>query len=423
MIDDTRCLAALLALLAACNVDREVVHERVYACDPTAADPGCGTDRHQEPMMCFAGRPLGGSDFCAERCPASGDPGVGAVCSQSGARLASCDPNVADSCGNPRLGCFRNNVLADGGVCVTINGCTSDADCPDPVRSRCATSFVNLLYDVPAAFKNDHLWCLQAECQKHRTACSPGETCLRDIVPPELNAPDICVPSCDSRLRCPPAHFCFRKVSGPGAPAICIPGLLGFRCDSTLDCMMGECTDVGTPFKLCSMSCSDNAECTRYDGQQGRFLCNPAHRCVTPDAFRGSPCDRDGDCGTGLVCARNPVDAGQGNCMPPCDAAGRCEARGGIAHTCLPFPDGHNVCYPGYFEVPCTADDQCLPGLSCRSLGGGQPSVCTSLCASDDECARIRWTSKKPVCRPLPSMGIKVCLSPPATTPTTGARP
>jgi hypothetical protein len=401
-------------LLCACNVDRQVVYQQVYACDPTATDPGCGTDRDQSPMMCFAGRPLGGTDFCAARCPPAGSAAPeGSVCSQSGARLASCDPTAPDSCNDRKLGCFRNNVLADGGVCVTITPCTSDRDCPDPVRSRCATSFVDQLYDNPAAFQNDHLWCLQADCQKHRTACSPGETCLRDVVPAGLNPPDICVPSCDSNLRCPPAHFCYRKVSGPAVPAICIPGLLGFRCDTTLDCMMGECFEAHPGIRLCGTTCSDDRDCVRYDGQQGHFICNGEHRCVSAEAFRGSSCDKDSDCGGGnLLCVRQSEDPSvQGNCLPPCDAAGKCAPRGGIPHTCLPFARGAKACYPGFFELPCTSDDQCLPGLSCRAVAADKPSICTTLCASDDDCARNRW-SKTATCQALPAMGIKVCLTP-----------
>jgi hypothetical protein len=405
-------------LLAGCNVDRQAVFDQVYACDPTAADPGCGTDRQDEPMMCFAGRPLGGTDFCAERCPdgAGSAPTAAVVCSQSGARLAACDPSAPDSCGNRRLGCFRNNVLADGGVCVTIKPCTVDRDCPDPVRSRCATSFVNKIYETPTAFKNDHLWCLQADCQRHRTACSPGETCLRDVVPPGLNPPDICVPSCDSQLRCPPAHVCYNKVYGPQAAAICIPGLLGFRCDSNLDCMMGECVETGSNnLKVCSKACTDEAQCARYDGEQGKFICNPDHACMTPDSFRGQPCEGDGDC-DGQICAHLSGEDAQGNCQPACDAGGRCPARGGIPHTCLPLATGAQVCLPGYFELPCTTDDQCLPGLSCRATGEGRPSICTSLCATNEDCARVRW-SKGAVCQPLPGMGIKICQSPRTTGP------
>src|SRR5436305_1916198 len=88
-------LALALALAAlSCRVDRDVIHEQVYACDPKAVDPGCGTDRQDREMMCFAGRPLGGSDFCTERCEAgAGLMSVeGGVCAQSGARLQTCNP-------------------------------------------------------------------------------------------------------------------------------------------------------------------------------------------------------------------------------------------------------------------------------------------------------------------------------------------
>jgi hypothetical protein len=397
------------ALLAACQVDRKVVFDQVYACNPTATDPGCGTDRQDQPMMCFAGRPIGGTDFCSEKC--TGDRrDEGGVCAQSGARLGSCDPNVEGSCGNDKLGCFRNNVLADTGVCVTITPCTTDSQCVDPVRSRCASSFVKQIYEQPDKFKNDHLWCLQADCQKRRSACSPGETCLRDVVPAAANPPDICVPSCDSNQHCPPAHFCYAKTSGPAAPAICVPGLLGFPCDATIDCMMGECVDNGAGLKSCSKRCSNDGDCSIHDGQQGKFFCNPAGQCVSPDSFRGPPCKSDGDCKPGLGCAYlNPDSPDQGTCQPPCDASGACAARGGMPHTCLPAPGHAPVCYPGYFGFPCAADSACLPSLSCRALGAGKPSVCTTLCADDSDCAKNRWTVGSK-CQELTGLGIKVCL-------------
>jgi hypothetical protein len=402
-----RPLLALLLLATACQVDRQAVFNQVYACNPTATDPGCGTDRDDRPMMCFAGRPLGGTDFCSEQCNGSDE---GGVCAQSGARLASCDPNVPNSCGNPKLGCFRNNVLQDGGVCVTINPCSADSDCVDPVRSRCASSFVSQIYQTTERFKNDHLWCLQADCQKRRSACSPGETCLRDVIPAAANPPDICVPSCDSNLHCPPAHFCYAKTSGPQAPAICIPGLLGFPCESTLDCMMGECLDTGAGSKNCSTHCVGDADCMKFDGQQGKFLCNQAGQCVAPDSYRGAPCKQDGDCKAGLSCALLMADSDQGTCQPLCDISGGCAARGGVPHTCLPARNHPMVCYPGYFGLPCASDAACLPGLSCRALGAGQPSVCSNLCADDGDCQKVRWSAGS-VCKELPGMGIKVCVA------------
>jgi hypothetical protein len=412
----SRPVALCLALAAlSCRVDRDTVHQHVYTCDPKAVDPGCGTDRNDQEMMCFAGRTLGGIDFCTERCEDGAGlmSASGGICAQSGARLQACTPAGGGECGDPSLGCFRNNVLQDGGVCMTIAPCAADSDCRDPVRSVCASSFVKQIYDNPGSFKNDHLWCLQAGCQERRTACSPGESCLRDLIPAESHPPDICVPNCDSNLRCPPAHLCYRKVSGPAAPNVCIPGLLGFTCDASIDCMMGECTPTGAGhLKICSVKCDNNDQCAKYDGQQGQFLCNDQHFCSTPDAFHGSVCNADSDCEAGLTCAILSADSPTATCLPPCGADGSCAPRGGIPHTCIPRADGKgNVCLPGVFGLPCLGDANCLPDLSCRALGGDQPSVCTNLCADDGDCTKNRWT-KDGYCQELKDMAIKVCLTP-----------
>ena len=400
----------------------------MYACDPKAADPGCGKDRGDADLMCFSGRTLGGTDFCTERCEdgAGLTSALGGVCAQSGARLDTCNlSSVGDGqvssgdtrssvagCDHPALGCFRNNLLSDTGVCLTITPCTEDRECRDPVRSVCATTLVKTVYSQPAVFKNSHLWCLQAGCQERRTACSPGETCLRDVIPAAANPPDICVPTCDSNLRCPPAHFCYRKVSGPAAPNICIPGLLGFRCESTIDCMVGECVSTGQGFNVCATRCGNDADCARFDGEQGKFICNEERFCVTPNAFRGSPCRADRDCGDGLTCAVLTADSTTGNCLPSCDpaAASACPARGGIRHTCLPRADRRGaVCYPGYFGMPCSSDDGCVGGLTCRPVAPGAPRVCTNLCADDGDCQKDRW-SEKGFCQEVREMAVKVCL-------------
>ena len=410
------CRAALTVALAAlaCRVDRNAVHERVYACDPKAVDPGCGTDREEREMMCFAGRPLGGTDFCTERCEAGAGlmSAEGGVCAQSGARLQTCNLAAGGDCGDPALGCFRNNVLSDTGMCLTITPCANDSDCRDPVRAVCAATFVKKIYDTPASFKNDHLWCLQANCQSRRTACSPGESCLRDLIPAAAHPPDICVPNCDSNLRCPPAHECYRKTAGPAAPAICIPGLLGFACDATVDCMMGECMEIGPGLtKICTTKCGNDADCSKYDGEQGQFLCNPDHLCVPPTALTGSICYTDSDCQPGLACAYLSADI-TGNCLPPCGADGSCAPRAGIPHSCLPRPDGKPpVCFPGFFGDPCIADTGCLPGLSCRPLGTGLPSICSNLCADDGDCAKNRWSAGG-YCQELKDMPLKVCVTP-----------
>jgi hypothetical protein len=83
-----------------------------------------------------------------------------------------------------------------------------------------------------------------------------------------------------------------------------------------------------------------------------------------------------------------------------------------VPHTCLPRPDGKApICIPGFFGYPCATDANCLPNLSCRSLGAGQASVCTNLCADDDDCGKNRWTAGG-FCQELKDMGVKICLPP-----------
>jgi hypothetical protein len=127
-------------------------------------------------------------------------------------------------------GCLRTDVTAQEGVGTTMTPCSVDSDCTDPVRSTCVANFLKDLYAGNTTLEADHLYCLQKNCKSGESFCSSGQSCLPLLVPEGSNAPDICVPNCDSQGRCPPNHFCFRKISGPANPAICIPGLLGFIC-------------------------------------------------------------------------------------------------------------------------------------------------------------------------------------------------
>ncbi len=91
---------------------------------------------------------------------------------------------------------------------------------------------------------------------------------------------------------------------------------------------------------------------------------------------------------------RSAVSDKQGTCLHRCDANGACLARGGINQTCLPLlaADGpQQICLPGLFGYPCSADNNCVGGLACR---GADPSTqfCTGLCANDSDCANVKWT-------------------------------
>jgi hypothetical protein len=413
-------IAALLAL--GCSVDEAAFQARVFQCDTAARDPHCGTDANGQPMTCFPASQLDGTDFCTQACgePMS-LPAEDAVCVQGNAKLAFCNPDdtttPAGPCGRTDLGCLRTDVTSDEGVCVTMQPCTLDSDCPNPVRSTCAATFFNELYTKNPDLHSDHLYCLQKGCVAGGANCEAGQSCLPKLVEAAAHPPDICVPNCDSHDRCPPNHFCFSKLSGPGNPHICIPGLLGFLCESDIDCMVGKCVsdeepDPGLRLNLCTVPCGNDADCAKFDSDQGKFVCQlDRGQCATPNAYRGSSCYDDSDCtrdtDTKCVFAGQPTrPTDQGTCSRLCGADGTCAPRGGLGQVCLPFTVGRDGtsqpgCYPGFFGLPCTADDQCVgEQMVCRaaSTAAGAPTFCTTFCQVDADCDANRWTAGQSFC-------------------------
>jgi hypothetical protein len=414
-----RGLAACLSLnllIIACSIDNR--HLVVFGCDTAARDPGCGTDPRGQPMTCFPASQLDGTDFCTPSCDEPMSlPNEAAVCVQGGAKLASCHPDDTTTangpCGRSDLGCLRTDVATDEGVCVTMQPCSTDSDCPNPVRSTCAATFLTQLYSKNPDIHADHLYCLQRDCLAGGANCGAGQSCLPNLVPAAAHPPDICVPNCDSQDRCPPNHFCFRKLSGSGSPAICLPGLLGFLCESDIDCIVGKCVSDNEPdealrLNLCTLPCQHDDECARYDSDQGTFVCiggaGGAGHCATPDAYRGARCFDDSDCtrdeGTKCVFSSRPTSPGdQGTCSRLCPGDGSpCTPRGGFGHVCrdlMVARDGSRrpACYPGYFGLPCTADDQCVGDLKCATVADGAPKICTAPCRADADCAGDRWVA------------------------------
>ena len=121
-----------------CSVDEAAFQARVFTCDTAARDPRCGTDRDGKPMTCFPASQLDGTDFCTQSC---GDQPMtfavdSTVCVQGGAKLAFCNPDDTSTpsgpCGRSDLGCLRTDVTADEGVCLTMQPCSQDDECPTP---------------------------------------------------------------------------------------------------------------------------------------------------------------------------------------------------------------------------------------------------------------------------------------------------
>jgi hypothetical protein len=448
-------LLAFALATGACKVDKTAFESRIFHCDTTAPDPLCGTDGDGNPMTCFAARQIGGTDFCTKQCDMPMSlPEENAVCVQGSAELKFCNPaddgtegHPLGACDRSDLGCLRTDVemSAAEGVCITGSPCLADTDCKDPVRSTCAATFLNQLYaGWNDTLPSDHLYCLQEGCVGGDTACSPGETCLPKVIPAAANPPDICVPNCDSQNRCPPNHFCLSKISGPANPKVCIPGLLGFVCETDIDCLVGKCqsdnpSDPSVALHLCTVACTSDDDCSKYDSLQGDFFCSagPDNRhCVTPSAYSGALCRNDDDCTMGMrdkgtKCFLQSPDAPTGTCLYACDPTmpGMCKPRDGVGHTCIPLlnPKEPGACFPATFGFPCFADTDCaVPDLKCAGadLTHGSPGLCTRLCTADTDCAGDRWvgagsycgTPDTPVCLPLlddkaPCMDDRQCAS------------
>jgi hypothetical protein len=414
-------MALAMGFFVGCKVDQQAFDNRVFGCDPSANDPGCGTDANGRPMVCYPGSLLDGTDFCAPSCDAVMSLPDGNQCVEGGAELTACDPTVVDSCGQSALGCLRTDVTTNEGICTTLIPCTADTDCKDPVRSTCATTFLSQLYAKDTTLEANNLYCLQKNCQSGASSCSPGQSCLPLLVPAAAHAPDICVPNCDSQQNCPPNHVCFQKISGPANPAICIPGLLGFICESDINCLVGKCLADGDPvgsLNLCTVTCASDADCAAYDSNQGTFACiqraDGNGYCEAPYSYRGNACHTDDDCvrngvrDSSTSCyfqspPEKPTDVG--TCLRP-TSMGDCAPRALLGQTALPFyaADGSptTACFPGFFGLPCLGNGNCVGGMTCRQAiaNVAASSICTTLCQTNADCNADRWTAGQSFCAP-----------------------
>jgi hypothetical protein len=388
---------------------------KIFSCKTSAPNPGCGTTREGAPMTCFGGSQLGaGSDFCVEQC--TGQPGSDFLCAGD-AKLRTCRPSEKtaddpDGCG-PDLACYRTDLYHDEGVCLAIRVCTADTDCKGNVLSSCAGPLLTAVYPE-AGFQTSNLQCVVGGCKAKGTSCPEGQVCLPLLAPSTTAVPDICVPSCDSHLNCPPNYACWKRVSGPSSPAVCLPGLVGARCETSTDCMVGECVDTGAGFSECTVPCSRDEDCIPHSSANRRAFCSlmkgQQRYCVGISPFAGSVCLVDDNCPAGQKCFfTSPYHAQKtaiGECRLPCEADDRCAVRGGLAHACF-VRGADRSCYPGLMGLTCQRTTDCMPGLVCQALppaerfggagGEGTVSKCTRTCQSDSDCWDI-WKNREGYC-------------------------
>jgi hypothetical protein len=275
-------------------------------------------------------------------------------------------------------------------------------------------TLISSFYGKGAGIRLDHWSCLQTGCRARNAACAVGESCLPDVLPPANEPLDICVPNCDGDLNCPPNYFCLRKVSGEGFPAVCIPGIPGFRCITDMDCIIGRCLDTGDGFKLCATTCASNDDCARFGDVRGAFMCavDPAGKgkfCQNWRAFTGAPCGADSGCRAHEVCiALSPYfnqRMSLGECRARCSAEQPCADRAGVPHVCIDLA-GRQSCYPGAVHLPCESDADCFGELKCLDVTAPDEKDqlvrrrrCSAPCQTDDDCAANRFAGKITYCR------------------------
>ena len=365
--------------------------------------------------MCLASQ-LGGQDVCVEVCdPSEANESVdGSLCLSQGARVQTCRPSSSagsDGACPQGLECYRTDLIADEGLCLAVPICSVSTDCKDLTRTVCVGDLVRRLYPNPGLpIHPDHLQCIKATCGTSGSGCPSDESCLRTVIPTVTNAPDICVPNCDSKGRCPPNFVCWYEVSGPSAKPVCIPGLPGYACQSSLDCMLGTCNDTGLGFSVCGVPCQSHADCVPLITPVDVFVCvpdiagGPGRYCVNQNPFVGSVCFQDDECPQGQQCFMvNPYrELPYGECRLPCDGAGRCPVRGGVEHVCV--AGGAGGCFPGRFGLPCADSAGCMTSFSCETVAdelamdAAPTKVCTIPCQADADCDANPWTTVSGYC-------------------------
>jgi hypothetical protein len=371
-------------------------------CDANTEHDSCGIAADGQPLTCFGARQLGGEDFCTEACDvALGSPDPERfACVGSGARLQICEPGNADGC-PAGLACFRTDLSPfpgllypkqAAGLCIAMPVCTDHADCADqPTRRVCGGEVMREKYpELKGVLLTDHFQCV-VECDGAGHGCPSGESCLSLLLDPSL--PNVCVPDCES-APCPPNFFCLRDA-GPAYPPICAPGLPGFRCATSEDCILGYCAATGAGFNVCTIPCKVDSQCGVLKGLRDPFLCQQGI-CVSKAPFAGALCRADAHCPSGQHCSEydayrpgTPRLTTNLECHSSCDGEGRCPRAGGMPYVCLPNGD----CYPGDMGLPCTGTDECMGELTCEVLEDPSNSdrstgleICTKACDADAEC-------------------------------------
>ena len=229
----------------------------------------------------------------------------------------------------------------------------------------------------------DHLYCLQKGCQSGGSSCSPG------AVLPAAAGPGRGAPARHLRpqLRLAgalPAQPLLLPASCRARPTrrVCIPGLLGFVCETDIDCLVGKClarrrARRGRWPQALHRRLQQRRRLRRlrqragevrlHHASDGRLLRHPRrlprHACHTT-----TDCTRDD--GTPSASSQAPPDEadGPGNlpaALRPRTARAR-RAAASARPACRFYTSRATAarqtagCFPGFFGLPCLSDANCV---------------------------------------------------------------
>jgi hypothetical protein len=414
-------LIAGAAAIDGCGDDRAHTASLIYYCDPTSptADHDCGDN-----YACYSATQSLGHAFCVPTCAHADATTCDGVCTVAGECLKRCtvpDDPMKDPC-QPPLSCVRRTVspieAAQGndGVCLAVNQvCSTDEQCTSSVFNACSGS-ITAGHDISGSV------CADFGCAANGSACEPGSSCLKKVLPAGVQTADVCTPDCVPRrdasmkpvFECPPGFMCLSTAFPAENLHICAPGSAGWLCADGLDCVAGGCkswSDVApelTPLTTCSPPCTKDDDCTMYDrlGNPSfvtKLTCranvcralvsmiypeqcftvmqpctrlDPLSTCTPPALAGASPDGGAVGPGEGPTCTRECVKNDDcaalavGTHVPQlCDRSGHCAPAAPFIANCVPG-----------------GASGCLGDLSCVPLAPTF-AACTRTCAGDADCA------------------------------------
>jgi hypothetical protein len=303
---------------------------------------------------------------------------VGGPCTVNGDCVAGLSCETSDPGGQCTKACSAASDCPSGGVCndegACYKGCSSDADCRTGEGYACVdgttiSGAATKICDVPPAAptgaavgaaciaNSDCMSGLSCEtsdpggqCTK---SCSAASDCPSGAV---CNDEGACYKGCSSDADCRTAegYACVdAKTIGGAATKVCdvapAGAAVGAACTANSNCMSGLSCETSDPGGQCTKSCSAATDCPIG------AVCNDEGAC-----YKG--CSSDSDCRTaeGYACVDAKTIAGAATKV--CDVA----------------PTGAAV------GAACTANSDCMSGLSCETSDpGGQ---CTKSCSTASDC-------------------------------------